>query len=119
VILAFLIIVLSIQTKLGIKVNILMDRLNDLWNGTTSDGEKKTKLRVKEQMSNHSPSQADFLDDSNIQNGIFPPAPIASKPPSNNTYDTMIRGGGGGGGMMDFGPMAANTVLGGSFGSSF
>jgi hypothetical protein len=118
VILAFLVIVLSIQTKVGIKVNILVDRLNDLWNGTSNDGDKKSKLRVKEQMSNHSPSQSDFLDDSNIQNGIFPPAPIASKQPStNNTYDTMIRGGGGG--MMEFGPMAANTVLGGSFGSSF
>ena len=33
VILAFLIIVLSIQTKLGIKVNILVDRALELWNG--------------------------------------------------------------------------------------
>ena len=33
VILAFLIIVLSIQTKIGIKVNILVDRLHELWNG--------------------------------------------------------------------------------------
>ena len=33
VILAFLVIVLSIQTKLGIKVSILTDRAMELWNG--------------------------------------------------------------------------------------
>ena len=36
VILAFLILVLSIQTKLGIKVNMLVDRLSELWNGPSS-----------------------------------------------------------------------------------
>ena len=40
VILAFLIIVLSIQTKLGIKVNILVDRTYELWNGSDSDDKK-------------------------------------------------------------------------------
>jgi hypothetical protein len=131
VILAFLIIVLSIQTKLGIKVNILVDRLNDLWNGTSSSdhSEKKGNLRTKEPntRSSHTPSQADFLDDSQIQNGIFPPAPVSTnRTASNETYDTMMRGGGGGGGGGSnseygsfMGPMAANSVLGGSFGSSF
>ena len=33
VILAFLVIVLSIQSKIGIKVNIIVDRVNELWNG--------------------------------------------------------------------------------------
>ena len=33
VILAFLVLVLSIQTKIGIKVNILVDRLMELWGG--------------------------------------------------------------------------------------
>jgi hypothetical protein len=123
VILAFLIIVLSIQTKLGIKVNILVDRLNDLWNGTSSSehSEKKAALRVREQRTAHTPSQSDFLDDSNIQNGIFPPAPVAtSRSPANDTYDTMIRGAATPDyGSMMSGPMAANSVLGGSFGSSF
>ena len=36
IILAFLIIVLSIQTKLGIKVNIIFDRLNELYNPVLS-----------------------------------------------------------------------------------
>ena len=33
VLLAFMILVLSIQTKLGIKVNIMYDRLMELWDG--------------------------------------------------------------------------------------
>ena len=40
VILAFLIIVLSIQTKLGIKVNIIVDRINELWNGPSGESAK-------------------------------------------------------------------------------
>ena len=71
VILAFLVIVLSIQTKLGIKVNILFDRLSELWNG-----EKKEETKPKKTVSFHSPSQADFLDDKPV---TYPPAPIATK----------------------------------------
>ena len=116
VILAFLIIVLSIQTKLGIKVNVLVDRIMDLWHGTTGSIDKKAilkKVKVSESMSNHVPSQADYLD--NSPQGVFPPAPVATTKPQNNTYDTMMRGG------EDYnpGPMAANGVLGGSFGSMF
>jgi hypothetical protein len=129
VILAFLILVLSIQTKMGIKVNILYDRLLDLWNGT-DDGEKKTKVkksvRINEGMSSqHAPSQSDYLDSS--PSGAFPPLPASTSNGSpNGTYDTMMRGspssnrGGNGDGMyFDQGPMAANGVLGGSFGSFF
>ena len=123
VILAFLIIVLSIQTKLGIKVNILFDRANDLWNGTSSNDSKenvKKGLRVNKPVSRHTPSQADYLDNSQTQNSIFPPAPVATTRQSNgmDSYDTMMgRPSMDGGAMM--GPMAANSLLGGSFGSSF
>lgn len=98
VILAFLIIVLSIQTKLGIKVNILVDRINELWNGPNyeNDGKKNIKngVRVSQPMSQHSPSQADYLDNTGMQGGgIFPPAPVvSSRGPTNGTYDTMMRG---------------------------
>jgi hypothetical protein len=120
VILAFLIIVLTIQTKLGIKVNFLVDRLNDLWNGTSSysePSEKKSRMRPKEQYakSAHTPSQADFLDDSQIQQGIFPPAPQSAKKSDNETYDMMMRGN-----SQEYaGPLAANSLLGGAFGSMF
>ena len=58
VILAFLIIVLSIQTKLGIKVNIIVDRVNELWNGPAQQqGQKKQHAATS-----HTPSRADTLD---------------------------------------------------------
>ena len=126
VILAFLVLVLSIQTKMGIKVNIMVDRLGELWNGSSAKpADKKAvknNVRVSSPGQGHSPSQADFLDNSSIQNGMFPPAPIASSKPSQGSYDTMMRGSGMAA-EPDFGsymgPMAANSVLGGSFGSSF
>jgi len=130
VILAFLVLVLSIQTKMGIKVNIIVDRLGELWNGTDnqSGGDKRGKRVVSQgqgqgQGQSHSASQADFLDNSAIQNGMFPPAPIASTKPSQGGYDTMMRGSGMSNeqdyGSYGGGLMAANAVLGGSFGSSF
>jgi hypothetical protein len=123
VILAFLILVLSIQTKLGIKVNILVDRIYDLWEGTSSSSTKTVKsVKTRAPISQHMPSQADHLDNSFTQSDMFPPAPLATSKPANNTYDTMMRGSGTGGSpMMDsyMGPMAANSILGGSFGSSF
>ena len=126
VILAFLIIVLSIQTKLGIKVNILVDRIYDLWNGTDGNVKKdnvKNGVRVTQPVSKHSPSQADYLDNSGVQNGMFPPAPVATTRQTgmSDIYDHMIPSKGGN--QADYGllsgPMAANSLLGGAFGSSF
>ena len=123
VILAFLIIVLSIQTKLGIKVNILFDRANDLWNGTSSADSKenvKKGIRVNKPVSRHTPSQADYLDTSQVQSNTFPPAPVATTRQSNgmDSYDMMMGKQPADMGSM-LGPMAANSLLGGSFGSSF
>lgn len=120
VILAFLIIVLSIQTKLGLKVNIMVDRIMELWNGPSTLENKegmKNKVKVSKPVSQHAPSQADYLDDSNMQQNMFPPAPVATSRPNHVTesYDHMM----GGGMDMNPGPMAANGMLGGSFGSSF
>jgi len=116
VILSFLVIVLSIQTKLGIKVNILFDRITELWNGKTVE-EKKQNVRVSQPR--HVSSQGDHLGQS--QQDMFPPAPMATTKQDAGGYDYMMRGTGGGAPppMMDMGPMAANGVLGGSFGSSF
>jgi len=116
VILSFLVIVLSIQTKLGIKVNILFDRIMELWNGK-SEEEKKQNVRVSQPR--HVPSQGDYLGQT--QADMFPPAPMATSKQESG-YDYMMRGSGGAPSpspMMDMGPMAANGVLGGSFGSSF
>jgi hypothetical protein len=115
VVLAFLIIVLSIQTKLGLKANILYDRVLDLWNGTNSAEKKdsvKQGVRVSQPVSKHVPSQADYLDNSQIQNGMFPPAPVATSRQTSGSmamYESM----------QSMGPAPANGLLGSSFGSSF
>lgn len=122
VILAFLILVLSIQTKLGLKVNILYDRLGELWNGSESSGNRSNMRISQSQMGMHAPSQADYLDHSSTQMDMFPPAPVASAKPQNGSYDTMMRGGGAAAqapAASYAGPMAANSVLGGGFGSFF
>ena len=123
VILAFLVIVLSIQTKLGLKVNILLDRALELWNGPTLEKKEgmKNKMKVSKPVSQHSPSQADYLDNSSMQNGLFPPAPVATTRQHSvmESYDNMMHTGGNGPVEMDPGPMAANGLLGGAFGSSF
>ena len=129
VILAFLVIVLSIQSKVGIKVNIIFDRVNELWNGSHGGEDKKSNVRnsvrVSQPISRHSPSQADFLDNNMSQNDMFPPAPTATQK-SNDAVDFMMKGGSSSSGhqasdygMPAPGPMAANGVLGGSFGSFF
>lgn len=124
VILAFLIIVLSIQTKLGIKTNILWDRINEMWNGP--DGSKKDKVKNgvrvnKGQGSQHNASRADFLDNSAVQGGTFPPAPQATTRQSagdGGFYDNMM---GGGASQNQYGllsgPAPANSVI--SMGSLF
>jgi hypothetical protein len=120
VVIGFLIIVLSIQTKMGIKTNILLDRLYDLWNGTDSDDDydkkkKKKSVKFSGQNTMHSISQADYLDNSQQQTSIFPPAPAVSSKNGSDGYDYMTGGAGGMGESL----MPANSVLGGSFGSFF
>ena len=119
VILSFLIIVLSIQTKLGIKVNILVDRALEAWNGDYEkeafEGNKNQK--VKKHVPKHNPSQADNLDDPNVQGNIFPPAPVATmQQTSDDSHDQMMPGNSQ---MMNVGPVAANGMIGGNFGASF
>jgi hypothetical protein len=128
VILAFLIIVLSIQTKLGIKVNIIVDRAYSLYEGD-DNGNKKEKVKQNvrvnnSQSSQHNSSQADFLDNPSMQ-GTFPPAPAISTNKQTvgdgGFYDHMMGGSGvsqNNYGLLS-GPVAASSVLGGSFGSFF
>lgn len=108
-VLTFLVVVLSIQTKLGIKVTILFERVTDLWNGTDSRAdEKKEKVRVKQPLSRFNASQADNLDSSLVQSGMFPPAPVATTPQQKQAAQPQI-----------FEPVAANSMIGSSFGSFF
>ena len=125
VILAFLILVLSLQTKLGLKVNIMVDRIVELWNGSASIDKKQNvrqNVRVTTRESMHSPSQSDYLDNSQQQQGMFPPAPVVStrQPEQSMGYDHMMGNQSQGNDFSSYmGPAAANGVLGGSFGAAF
>jgi hypothetical protein len=109
VILAFLVLVLSIQTKIGIKTNILVDRVFELWNGpsSSSSGSKAPRRSVRiggaSTIPGHSPSQADNLDSTFVQTDVYPRAPSAS---SASAVETSF---------MDAGPQPANSMIGGSF----
>lgn len=122
VILAFLVIVLSIQTKLGLKANILYDRILELWNGpdySTGKANVRNKMRVSNGSSSHSPSQADHLDHSGVQMDMFPPAPVATAvKQSSGSYDMSMRGNPSQT-LAPAGPMAANSLLGSAFGALF
>ena len=85
-IIPFLVIILSIQSKLGLKSNILYERVLELWNGPTMEDKKKAASKKAVRFGNttppsHAASQADYLDDSAVQPGLFPPAPIATTIP--------------------------------------
>lgn len=119
VILAFLVIVLSMQTKMGIKVNILYDRILDMWNGTSSSDQKsevRSRVRVSDSGLSHNASQADYLDGGAGSSGMFPPAPVVQNRP-NSSYDHMLRGNPAA--QVAPGPAPANAVLGGGFGAFF
>lgn len=108
VILAFLVLVLSIQTKIGIKTNILVDRVFELWNGpSSSSGSKAPRRSVRiggaSTIPGHSPSQADNLDSTFVQTDVYPRAPSVS---SASAVETSF---------MDAGPQPANSMIGGSF----
>ena len=112
VVLLFLVIVLSIQSKIGMNSNILVDRTYVLWNGPT---EGMADEAPKKKKSMHTPSQADMLDNPALQNDLYPPAPIAVNRPSNDSQraPNMMNE------LSNYGPAAANGVLGGAFGSAF
>jgi hypothetical protein len=66
-------------------------------------------------MISHNPSQADYLD-GGLQTDMFPPPPaVTSNQGNSGTYDHMMRGGNAQtSSPMDYGPMPANALLGGS-----
>jgi len=118
VIIAFLVIVLSIQTKLGIKVNILVDRVKDMINGREPMNEE---IQKPKQVTRHRVSQSDHLDNTEQQQGTFPPAPVATSQQGSDGYDNMMGGSNQGQPPLQemFEPMAANGLVGGAFGGTF
>lgn len=142
IILAFLTITLSLQTKLGEKVSILFDRVVELWNGPSdvvNNKKKPTKqgtVRVSQPISNQSQSQQNMQPSmtAQMEQSLYA-TPITQLPTTtttnqqspdyNNMYrnDTTSMPGAATPGLESFsggGIMAANEVMGGgAFGSSF
>lgn len=136
IVLAILMITMSLQTKLGEKVSILVDRINELWNGNE---ENKKNVKNVNNVNNVKVSQP--ISGQTISQLMTDGTAISSLPTYDTTntsssssqqmpnYDAMYRqdnnpligaANPGGGITEGLEPMAANSVLGGSsFGSSW
>ena len=58
----------TMQTKLGSKINILLERLVDMWEGNREEPKGKKDYKTKQPITNgqHQPSQADRLNQVNL-----------------------------------------------------
>jgi hypothetical protein len=143
IILAILMITMSLQTKLGEKVSVLVERVMELWDGsdgkkkkTTKNGNVKVSQPISGQITNQQmmPSSTNYTDGTAISSlptndityGSESNSNAQQLPNYNNMYKqdtTPLVGAATPGGMSEgFGePMAANSVLGGSgaFGSAW
>jgi len=136
-----LMFLLSLQTKVGEKANVLIDRLLDMWNGTDSKKAKKPTKGVyvnKQPITTRQPNNvatgqsysdgtainslpSNEMTQNNTPNSLAP----QQLPNYNNMFEKDTNplvgasspGSGGQEGFME--PMAANSVLGGGFGSSW
>jgi len=147
VVLSVLMITLSLQTRLGEKVSVLSDRVSELWDGkskqSSKNNSKQSNVKVSQPISTRGQmtsqasnavamQQAMYTDGTSIntlptsdmsnggsQNTLAP----QQLPNYNNMYekdDTPLVNAATPGGQEGFNePMAANSVLGGGFGSSW
>lgn len=114
VVLAFLIIMLSVQTKLGMKVNILYERVLELWNGEPQPTKENMEQRKEINIPQRQMMQPEIDED--YHSG--PPAPRSTSR-SQQLEEKNIQQTPQLGSSLQGGPMAANSMVGGSFGSSF
>jgi hypothetical protein len=116
VILSFLVIILSIQSKLGLKTNIIYERVLELWNGQSDEEYRKKTLKRKTRVNDvvkhnqHIPSQADDLGETTHQNLPPHPEPSTARVNVKTPLDDEYAG---------FSPQPANGMIGGGFGSLF
>ena len=112
------------QTKLGAKINLLIDRFYEIWSGQAGQKVKNMKqVKVSQPLAGvslpvardnppqHMPSQADTLNISQNVNtnntSLISELPVTPPNQQNNNSQPQL----------DLGPMAANEALGGGFGS--
>ena len=124
IILSMLVITLSLQTRLGEKVSILVDRVNEMWSGNSEDDGKKKKKK-KRGTSVNANANASSQSNPVSMPASSPPGStsIGTLPPVN--YDSMYQQqptplvNAAEPSMETFEPMAANSGGGGAFGSAF
>ena len=125
IILAMLVIILSLQTKLGEKVSILVDRLIELWEGPkdTKKGKGKGNVKVSQPISQNQIAMNQSINSQGTTSiSSLPTAPPTQQLPDyNNMYqqDSTPLVGAATPGTESFAPMAANEGGGGAFGSAF
>jgi hypothetical protein len=139
IILAIMMITMSLQTKLGEKVNILVDNVMTLWNGKPANNKKNGKngVKVSQPISGQQilqpPSQSNYSDGTaisslptnDLQYGSENTVQAQQLPNYNNMYrqDTtpLVGAATPGVSQESFGPVAASEFLGGgsSFGSAW
>ncbi len=124
IILSMLVITLSLQTRLGEKVSILVDRVNEMWSGSSEEDGKKKKKKKRGTSVN---------SNANVSSQSNPVSMPASSPPGSTSigtlppvnYDSMYQQqptplvNAAEPSMETFEPMAANSGGGGAFGSAF
>jgi hypothetical protein len=140
IVLAMLMITMSLQTKLGEKVSIVVDRVSELWNGKSEDPKAKKNqkgsgnVKVSQPISGQQQQQmGPITGQSNYTEGTAISAlpnydqqtsQTQQLPNYNNMYrqdTTPLVGAATPGGTEGFGNeiMPANAVLGGGFGSAW
>jgi len=124
IILAMLVIILSLQTKLGEKVSIITDRIMDLWEGPkdTKKGKKgQGNVKVSQPISQNQNQMAMTQSLNSSGSTSISSLPTQQLPDYNNMYqqDPTPLVGAASPGMESFAPMAANEGGGGAFGSAF
>ena len=132
IILAILMITMSLQTKLGEKVSILVDRVSELWNGKSDNKKKNGKngsVKVSQPIAGQQPMGGGYTDGTSISSlptfDVTQGSQNTMQPQQLPNYDSMYRQdttplvGAATPGMSEgmtgiMEPMAANAVLGGS-----
>ena len=135
IILAILMITMSLQTKLGEKVSVLVDRIGELWNGK-SDKKKNSKGSVKVSQPISGQITGQQMNNAAMNQSLYTDGTAISSLPTNESggeqsqqlpnYNAMYKQentplvGAASPAQESFGPVAASEFLGGGgFGSSW
>jgi hypothetical protein len=127
IILAMLVIILSLQTKLGEKVSIIVDRIMEVWDGPKDQKKGKKgqgSVKVSQPISQNQ-SMTSSMSSSSMGSTSISSLPQQQStqqlPDYNNMYqqDSTPLVGAATPGMESFGPMAANEGIGSAFGSGW